>query len=141
MTARMWPDARLFVHVFCHIRYAYPYETEGEDNWMGRHFFTGGIMPSLDLLPRFDEHFETEERWAVSGEHYSKTARAWRENLEDRKSQVWPILERTYGADAGRWFQRWRLFFLACAELFGYDQGREWGVAHYRFRPKALVPA
>ncbi|MEM7417759.1 MAG: cyclopropane-fatty-acyl-phospholipid synthase family protein [Gemmatimonadota bacterium] len=131
------PEGRVFVHVFCHREYAYPYEAQGKDNWMARHFFTGGIMPSLDLLPRFDEHFETEEQWAVPGEHYSKTARAWRENLEDRKSEVWPVLERTYGADAGRWFQRWRLFFLACEELFGYQGGAEWLVGHYRFAPKA----
>lgn len=129
------PDGRVFVHVFCHRQFAYPYEAEGENNWMARHFFTGGIMPSLDLLPRFDEHFETEDRWAVSGEHYSKTARAWRENLEARREEVWPILERTYG-DAKTWYHRWRLFFLACEELFGFHGGSEWLVGHYRFSPR-----
>jgi cyclopropane-fatty-acyl-phospholipid synthase len=136
---RKWmrADARLFVHVFCHRKFAYPYETDGDDNWMGRHFFTGGIMPSLDLLPRFDEHLEAEEQWAVDGTHYSRTARAWRENLEARREKAMQILAETYGPDeAGRWYHRWRMFFLACEELFGYRDGSEWLVGHYRFAPR-----
>ena len=129
----MRPEAHLFVHVFCHDRYAYPYETEGADNWMGRHFFTGGIMPSFDLLPSFDRDVRLEEMWPVDGMHYSHTARAWRENLERRREEVLPVLERTYGLDADRWFHRWRLFFLACEELFGYRNGTEWMVGHYIF--------
>ena len=134
---RSWmeDDGRLFVHVFCHRRFAYPFETEGSDNWMGRHFFTGGIMPSFDLLRRFDAHLEVEESWALDGTHYERTARAWRENLESRRDRVMPVLEETYGAEAYRWFHRWRLFFLACEELFGYRDGSEWLVGHYRFRP------
>jgi cyclopropane-fatty-acyl-phospholipid synthase len=131
----MRDDARLFVHVFCHARYAYPYETEGAGNWMGRHFFTGGIMPSLDLLPMFQEDVRLEERWEVGGEHYSRTARAWRENLEARRRDVMRVLEAAYGPDARLWYHRWRLFFLACEELFGFRGGREWMVAHYRFAP------
>lgn len=133
----MKPEARLFVHVFCHREFAYPYETEGEDNWMGRHFFTGGIMPSLDLLPRFDQDLEAEERWAVDGMHYSRTARAWRENLEARRDDVLRIFQETYGKDAERWYHRWRLFFLSCEELFGYSAGSEWLVGHYRFAPRS----
>jgi len=129
-------DGRLFVHVFCHRRYAYPYETEGADNWMGRLFFTGGVMPSFDLLPRFDADFEVEERWKVNGTHYGKTARAWRENLEARRSEVLELFRDTYGAEAGVWYHRWRLFFLACEELFGYRDGSEWLVGHYRFAPR-----
>jgi cyclopropane-fatty-acyl-phospholipid synthase len=129
----MRPEAHLFVHVFCHDRYAYPYETEGADNWMGRHFFTGGIMPSLDLLPSFDRDVRLEEMWPVDGMHYSHTARAWRENLERRRDEVLPVLERAYGLDADRWFHRWRLFFLSCEELFGYRHGTEWMVGHYLF--------
>lgn len=129
-------DARLFVHVFCHRKYAYPFEIEGDDNWMGRYFFTGGIMPSFDLFRRFDDDLVVEEDWEVDGTHYERTARAWRENLEERKSEVMPILRGTYGADADRWFHRWRLFFLACEELFGYRDGSEWLVGHYRFAPR-----
>lgn len=133
----MRSDARLFVHVFCHREHAYPYETDGADNWMGRHFFTGGIMPSLDLLPRFDEHLRVEEQWEVDGTHYGRTARAWRENLESRRDEAMNVLRETYGErNASRWFQRWRLFFLGCEELFDFRGGREWLVAHYRFAPK-----
>ncbi len=130
------PDGRLFVHVFCHREFAYPFETDGADNWMGRHFFTGGIMPSLDLLPRFDRHLELEDQWAVDGLHYSRTARAWREQLETRRDEVLRVFEPTYGSDAVRWYHRWRLFFLACEELFGYRNGGEWLVGHYRFAPR-----
>lgn len=136
---RSWmsDDARLFVHVFCHRAYAYPFETEGSDNWMGRHFFTGGIMPSFDLFHRFDDDLEIEAEWPVDGTHYQRTARAWRENLERRRAEVMPVLEASYGDGARRWYHRWRLFFLACEELFGYRDGQEWLVGHYRFRPTA----
>jgi cyclopropane-fatty-acyl-phospholipid synthase len=137
---RSWlrDDGRLFVHVFCHRRFAYPFETEGSDNWMGRYFFTGGIMPSFDLLTHFDEDLVVEERWAVDGTHYEKTARAWRENLEARETEVMRVLTETYGAEAPRWLHRWRLFFLACEELFGYRGGSEWLVGHYRFLARSL---
>ena len=131
----MRPDGRLFVHVFCHRTYAYPYETEGADNWMGRHFFTGGIMPSFDLLSRFDDHLEVEAEWKIGGEHYGRTARAWRENIEGRREEVLGVFRETYGDDAHRWYHRWRLFFLACEELFGYKGGSEWMVGHYRLAP------
>lgn len=132
----MRPDGRLFVHVFCHRVHAYPYETEGADNWMGRHFFTGGIMPSLGLLERFDEDLRLEKRWTIDGTHYARTARAWRENLEERRDEAMSVLRKTYGHDAARWYHRWRLFFLGCEELFGYRYGSEWLVAHYIFAPR-----
>lgn len=134
--AWMTDDARLFVHVFCHARYAYPFETEGPGDWMGRHFFTGGIMPSFDLFSRFDDDLELEGSWPVAGTHYQRTARAWRHNLEDRRADVVPILREAYGDEAPRWYHRWRLFFLACEELFGYRGGQEWLVGHHRFRPR-----
>lgn len=132
----MKDDARLFVHVFCHQRYAYPFETEGDDNWMGQYFFTGGVMPSFDLFRRFDEDLVVEEDWAVNGSHYERTARAWRENLEEREREIMPVLRTTYGDEATRWYHRWRLFFLACEELFGYAGGTEWLIGHYRFAPR-----
>ncbi len=136
---RSWmnDDARLFVHVFCHRRFAYPFETEGSDNWMGRYFFSGGIMPSFDLLERFDDDVLVEESWAVDGTHYERTARAWRARLEARRDEVLPILREVYGGEASRWLHRWRLFFLACEELFGYRDGQEWLVGHYRLRPRS----
>lgn len=128
------PQGRLFVHIFCHRRFAYPFETEGEDNWMGRHFFSGGIMPSYDLLPRLAGGLSIEEHWWLEGRHYEKTAAAWRQLLESRRAEVLAVLRSHYGNDAPRWFERWRLFFLACEELFGYRRGNEWGVGHYRLR-------
>ncbi len=135
---RSWmrPDARLFVHIFCHRTFAYPYETEGADNWMGRHFFTGGIMPSFDLLSRFNEDLRVEAEWRLDGLHYGLTARAWRENLENRRFEVLGVFEETYGEEAPRWYHRWRLFFLACEELFKYRGGSEWVVGHYRLAPR-----
>ena len=125
-------DGKLFVHVFCHARGAYPFDVAGDDNWMGRHFFTGGIMPAFDLLPRVAGGFALERQWWVDGTHYQRTAAAWRENLDARRSAVMDVLRAHYGAEAGRWFQRWRIFFLSCEELFGYAGGAEWGVGHYR---------
>ncbi|MCC8552624.1 SAM-dependent methyltransferase [Xanthomonas hortorum] len=127
------PGGKLFVHVFCHRDLAYPFEVAGEDNWMGRHFFTGGLMPATDTLLHFQQDVVIEQRWVLSGEHYEKTANAWLENQDRHREQIMPLLKQTYGKDEQRWWQRWRMFWLACAELFGYDQGREWGVAHYRF--------
>lgn len=129
------PDGRLFVHIFTHRRYAYPFETEGDDDWMGRHFFTGGIMPSADLLGYFQQHLGLEARWRVDGRHYQRTCEAWLQNLDRRHGDALTVIASVYGeAEASRWLQRWRIFFMACAELFGYAGGREWQVHHYRFR-------
>ncbi len=130
------PDGRLFVHVFCHHAEPYLFEVQGSDDWMARHFFTGGLMPSADLFDEFTDDLVVEQRWLVDGTHYERTARAWLERMERRRDAVLEVFAPVYG-DAGRelWFQRWRLFFLACAELFGYRGGREWLVGHYRLRP------
>jgi cyclopropane-fatty-acyl-phospholipid synthase len=128
------PSGRLFVHVFAHRHFAYPFEDEGGTDWMARHFFTGGLMPSEDLLLHFQRDLVLEQRWRVSGQHYERTSNAWLSKLDAHRAEVMPVLARTYGAaEAPRWFHRWRLFFLGCAELFGFGAGAEWGVAHYRF--------
>lgn len=129
------PDGALFVHVFSHREQAYPFETEGDDNWMGKYFFTGGLMPSRDLLPRFQDDLRLEDQWHLNGRHYQRTCEAWLANQYRHRDAIMAVFRDTYGpADAARWFQRWKVFFLACAELFGYRGGEEWGVSHYRFR-------
>lgn len=130
----MKPDAKLFVHIFCHRYVMYPFETEGDNNWMGKYFFTGGIMPSADTLLHFQQDVSIEQRWLVSGEHYEKTSNHWLANQDANHDEIMQIMKNTYGeADAKRWFNRWRMFWLSCAELFGLEDGNEWLVAHYLF--------
>lgn len=125
------PDGKLFVHHFAHRRCAYPYETSGEDDWMGRHFFSGGMMPAHDQLWRCQRDLRVEHSWCVNGLHYQKTCEAWLARQDARREALGPILADTYGAGAaGLWHQRWRLFFLACSELFGFRGGNEWWVSH-----------
>ncbi len=134
ITGWLEPGGKLFVHVFCHRHYAYPFETDGASNWLGRHFFTGGLMPSLHLLPRFRGTLVQERIWEVSGVHYARSAEAWARNLRGREAEMMAVLSRAYGPAAHHWFHRWRVFFLACAELFAYHNGTEWLVGHYRLR-------
>jgi len=127
------PGAELFVHVFSHRDYTYPFETEGEDNWMGRYFFTGGLMPSRALLTQFQNDLSLAEQCHFNGQHYQRTCEAWLRNQDRHKAEIMALFQATYGPEAARWFQRWRVFFMACAELFAYKGGEEWGVSHYRF--------
>lgn len=127
------PGGKLFVHIFCHRILMYPFETQGENNWLGRHFFTGGIMPAADTLLWFQRNLTLEQRWLVNGRHYQRTAEDWLKNQDKNRNAIMPVLECAYGEAAIIWFQRWRMFWMACAELFGYASGREWLVAHYRF--------
>jgi cyclopropane-fatty-acyl-phospholipid synthase len=128
------PGGKLFVHIFCHRRLLYPFTTGRDDDWMGRHFFTGGLMPSEHTLLYFQRELCLEEQWRVSGRHYARTADAWLAAMDQRRDAIMPVLGHSYGAAAAeRWFNRWRMFFMACAELFGYRNGTEWLVAHYRF--------
>lgn len=133
------PDGLLFFHIFTHRQYAYAYEVRDASDWMAAHFFTGGIMPSDDFPAYFQDDLTIEEHWRESGIHYQKTAEAWLANMDRHRAELWPILEDTYGRDqATRWWVRWRVFFMACAELWGWRGGDEWLVTHYRMRRRAI---
>jgi len=128
------PHGKFFKHIFCHRSCAYEFVDQGPSDWMSRHFFSGGIMPSADLPLRFQDDLRLERQWLWNGGHYEKTANAWLANMDAEKDRIMPVLAATYGAaEAGKWFMRWRIFFMACAELFGHAEGREWYVGHYLF--------
>jgi len=128
------PGGKLFVHIFCHRSLMYPFTVDGDEDWMARYFFTGGLMPAESTLLHFQEHLTLEDQWRVSGTHYARTANDWLANQDRERARVMAVLTEAYGpAEAARWFQRWRMFFMAVAELFGYAGGTEWLVAHYRF--------
>jgi len=128
------PEGRLFLHVFAHREFAYPFEVRDASDWMSAHFFSGGMMPSADLVRHLDSPFELEEHVDVPGTHYARTAEDWLVNLERQRAAVLPLLARVPGSDARTQYHRWRVFFLSCAELFGYAGGHEWKVVHQRLK-------
>ena len=127
-------NGKLFIHIFTHKDLVYPFEDSGDGDWMAREFFSGGIMPSHKLLLHFNKHMGIESIWKVSGTHYSKTSLAWLEMMDKNKVEILNIFSKTYGqSEKEKWFQRWRIFFMSCEQLFGFKNGTEWGVSHYRF--------
>ncbi len=135
---RRWlaPDGRVFLHVFAHRELAYPFETRDASDWMGEHFFSGGMMPAHGLLAELQIPFEVAESHVVDGTHYARTAEAWLANLDARRSEALAVLRGVHGEGAETWLRRWRLFFMACAELFAYREGREWWVSHHLLAPR-----
>lgn len=134
---RNWlaPGGRMFVHVFTHRSTPYRFNHADKGDWIAQHFFTGGCMPSRDLIRSFPDIFEVQDEWLWDGTHYARTAEAWLANLDANKTAVARLFDETYGDDAALWQRRWRFFFLATAGLFGFDHGREWGVTHYLLKP------
>ena len=129
------------MHIFAHPTLTYPFEVVDDSDWMTKHFFLGGIMPSEHLLAYFQDDMRIADQWWVEGRHYQQTAEHWLQQLDAVSSEVLSMFADTYGADAGLWLQRWRMFYMAVAELFGYDGGMQWGVAHYLFEPRAPTNA
>lgn len=131
------PGGRFFMHIFCHRLVPYEFVDRDASDWMSRYFFSGGIMPSDALPLRFQQQLQLCDQWRWDGRHYEKTLNAWLTRMDQRRDEVMPILRQTYAADADLWWVRWRLFFMACAELFGYNDGQEWWVSHYLFERPA----
>jgi len=125
-------DGKLFLHIFVHRQNPYLFEVKSDDDWMSKYFFTGGMMPSDDLFHYLQEDFHLQGHWRISGTHYARTARHWLEKLDMQRDEIDALFAETYGqADSTVWRQRWRIFFMSCEELFGYDRGQEWWVSHY----------
>ena len=134
---RTWvkPDGRVFIHIFTHRSTPYRFDHNDEADWIGKYFFTGGIMPSHGLITHFPDLFEVEADWVWNGRHYELTALDWLANMDRNSAEVMRVLKGAYGAEAGVWYKHWRLFFLATAALFGPNRGEEWAVSHYQLKP------
>jgi cyclopropane-fatty-acyl-phospholipid synthase len=125
---------KLFIHIFTHKEFAYLFEVKDETDWMSKYFFSGGVMPSNDLLLHFNDDLLMENQWLVNGTHYAKTSEAWLQNMDKHRNEILPLFEQTYGAEeALKWWVYWRIFFMSCAELWNFDDGNEWMVSHYLF--------
>ena len=132
------PQGRFFMHVFVHRSTPYAFVERDASDWMSRFFFSGGMMPSDELALNFQDDLRIVRKWRWDGRHYERTSNAWLANMDARRAALWPILERTYGREhAAQWWTRWRIFFMSCAELFGFDRGQQWWVSHYLFERRA----
>lgn len=137
ISAWLKPQGKLFFHVFTHRDCAYHFESKDGTDWMSRHFFTGGIMPSNNLPTYFQDDLKLETQWEVEGRHYGQTAEHWLQNTDEHRTEILEIFGECYGNNqAKKWFAYWRIFFMACAELWNFRGGSEWMVCHYRLTKK-----
>jgi cyclopropane-fatty-acyl-phospholipid synthase len=134
VASKLKPDGKLFVHIFTHKEFTYKFEVVDESDWMSKYFFTGGIMPGDDLLFYFNDDLKVTGHWHVPGTHYQKTSEAWLQRMDANRKSIMPLFEQTYGKEnAVKWWVFWRIFFMSCAELWGFRKGEEWFVSHYLF--------
>jgi cyclopropane-fatty-acyl-phospholipid synthase len=131
------PTGKMFIHIFTHKTVGYEFAQDGQDDWMARYFFSGGQMPADSQILYWQQHMQIEDHWRVNGQHYARTAEAWLQNMDRERQNLQPVLEEAYGERAPAMANMWRVFFMACAELWNYDQGREWIVSHYLLRPRS----
>jgi cyclopropane-fatty-acyl-phospholipid synthase len=133
---RSWlaPDGCFLAHIFTHRAGTYLFERTDREDWIAQHFFAGGVMPSHHLIRQYSDLFVVEKEWRWSGTHYQRTALDWLGNFDAHRDEIEAILRKVYGNDTALWMRRWRRFFLATSGLFGYADGSEWGVSHYRMR-------
>jgi cyclopropane-fatty-acyl-phospholipid synthase len=132
-------DGKCFVHIFTHKKYGYAYEVKDKTDWMSKYFFTGGQMPSESQFSYFQDDLKLQTQWAVNGKNYALTSEWWLKNMDHNKDKILPIFKKTYGEDYKNWFQRWRIFYMSCAELFNFNRGNEWFVSHYLFQNRRIV--
>jgi cyclopropane-fatty-acyl-phospholipid synthase len=139
MRVNSWlaPGGRFFMHIFTHRSGAYLFDRADGEDWIAQHFFTGGVMPSHHLIRQYADLFTVEKEWRWSGVHYQRTALDWLANFDRNREEIEAILQSVYGGETALWMRRWRWFFLATAGLFGYADGSEWGVSHYRMTATA----
>jgi len=128
-------SGKMFVHIFTCRDYPYHF-VDQEDNWMTRYFFSGGTMPSDDLLLNFQKHLQVVKHWRVSGKHYAWTSRDWLARMDKNATAIKQLFNQAYGspAEAHKWWVMWRMFYLSVEETFAYNQGRDWLVSHYLFQ-------
>ncbi|QIP07628.1 SAM-dependent methyltransferase [Bradyrhizobium symbiodeficiens] len=135
---RSWlaPDGRFFMQIVTHRSGSQLFDRLDREDWIAQHVFTGGLMPSHHLVRQFGDIFTVEKEWCWSGTHYQRTAHDWLANFDAHRDTSEASLRHVYGEQTPLWMRRWRWrwFLLATSGLFGYADGTEWGVSHYRMK-------
>ena len=128
------PKGCFFMHDFAHKNNPYYFDKDQNNAWMAKYFFTGGMMPNHNLFRDLESNLNYQKSWMLSGTHYEKTSNAWLNKMDHNREKILTLFkENSDIKTAKRNFHFWRLFFIACAEIFGYANGSEWCVSHHLF--------